>query len=1095
MLDTEPEAEFNSIVEAAAGVCGMPMCALALFDGHRYWFKASVGMPGLQAETHEASFCAHGIEHDGLLEISDCLLDAQFANNPYVVGQPHIRFYAGHALSLEDGTRVGTMCVMDTKPAVLSDMQRLVFTHLSNAASRALDSRQIARTLAARELQFHSWCESSPLGVFSVDMQGRFKYGNKRLLDLFGLNADSTLEIDWQQTVHPDDLEQVAASWCRALEDKVEVAQEFRVVHKDKSVLTLAGILRPVVTDDRPISFVGSVEDITAQKHHQEQQNRSLSLMRQTGALAGVGGWELDLRTQKVFWTEQTRLIHGVAPDYNPDLESAIAFFVPEDRPVIRDTMTTLAVDGNKIDRELRLCRPDGRILWVRVRAEADMHEGKIFRLCGAVQDIDDIVRQRQALENAHDRITIATESGEIGVWEWEVDSGHIDWTPQMYKLYGVEVEGVELTLDNWMAFIHPDDAHTLQGILAKAIEGPGDLDCEFRIVNPDGTVRHLRSCAHIKRDINGRALTLLGVNWDVTAVRELTSKLAEQHELLHVTLQSIDDAVITTDIGGRVRWLNPAAESMTAWTCADALGKSLEEVYRVADEESGLPLENPLVECLRLGKPIHHSRDGILLAGDGTRYGIEESAAPILDAQQKLLGVVLVFRDVTEQRRMRTAMKHRATHDELTQVLCRSEFEARLRKTLNSLRDAADSHALLFIDLDEFKLVNDACGHPVGDQLLRQIADLLNESLREGDTLARLGGDEFGVILSDCDTEQAHTLARDICRRLGDFRFAHGSRRFRVGASIGLVPLDDRWASPAAVMQAADTSCYAAKEAGRNRVHVWYETDQAMRARRGDMQWAARLEQSLDENCFELYAQRLVSLVDDGAGLSAEVLIRLRCDEGEIVLPGAFLPAAERYHLATRIDRWVLQKAIRTLTELSSLDGVERLWINVSGQSVGDREFHRDAIEMFRKAGSEVCQRICLEITETTAVTNICDAAHFIISLRELNVHTALDDFGAGASSFGYLKSLPVDVIKIDGQFIDNLIDNPLNAAAVRCFVDVAGVMGLQTVAEFVETTDALEYVKDMGVDYAQGFLLHKPEPIGRLLDSALGVRDRVAM
>ena len=1095
MLDSEPDPEFDSIVQAVVALCDMPMCAIALVDEHRFWFKANVGMPSMQEVSHDAALCIHCLEQDDLQEVSDCTLDAEFRNNPYVVGAPHIRFYAGIALSLNDGTRVGSLCVMDTKPAVLSDMQRLVFTHLSQAASRALDSRQMAHTLADREMQFHTWCESSPLGIFSVDMQGRFKFGNRRLLELFGMGAEATLQIDWLQAVHSDDLEKVAATWRRALDERVEVSLEFRVVHKDGRVLTVVGILRPVITDDGPISFVGSVEDITAQKLYQEQQNRSLLLMRQTGALAGVGGWELDLRTQAVFWTEQTRLIHGVGPDFELSLDIGIGFFVPEHQSIIREALQQLVMTDEKVVRELQICRSDGQIVWVRISAEADLHEGKPYRLRGAIQDIDDIVRQRQALENAHDRITIATESGEIGVWEWEADSGRVDWTPQMYKLYGVTAENMQLTLDNWLAFIHPEDLRKAQDILAKALQGHGDLDSEFRIVQPDGTVRHLRSCAHIKRDIDGKALTLLGVNWDVTPVRELTSKLAEQHELLHVTLQSIDDAVITTDIRGRVTWLNPAAENMTAWSCIDARGKSLEDVYVVADEESGEPLENPLVECLRLGKPIHYSRDAILLAGNGSRFGIEESAAPILDAQQQLLGVVLVFRDVTEQRRMRMAMKHRATHDELTQVFNRSEFESRLRKHLNGLRHASDSHALMFIDLDEFKLVNDACGHPVGDQLLRQIAELLKQTLREGDTLARLGGDEFGVILSDCSAEHALTLAKDICRRMDDFRFAHGRRRFRVGASIGLVPLDDRWVSPAVVMQAADTSCYAAKEAGRNRVHLWCETDQAMRIRRGNMQWAARLEESLDGNRFELFAQRLVSQVDDGAGLSAEVLIRLRDDEGKIILPGAFLPAAERYHLATRIDRWVLQKAIYTLSELSCLEGVERLWINLSGQSVGDREFHRDAIEMFKQAGDAVCQRICLEITETTAVTNITDAAHFVTSLRALNVHTALDDFGAGASSFGYLKSLPVDALKIDGQFIDSLIDNPLNAAAVRCFVDVAEVLGLKTVAEFVQTTDALDYIKDMGVDYAQGFLLHKPEPIGCLLDKVLGVREKVAM
>ena len=384
VLDTEPDAEFDSIVEAAAALCGMPMCVIALLDEDRYWFKANIGMSSMTEVARDTALCARTFEHDGLHEISDCTQDAQYANNPCVVGPPHVRFYAGIALRLKDGTRVGTLCVMDTKPAVLSDMQRLVFTHLSQAASRALDSRQMAATLAARELQFHIWCESSPLGIFSVDYKGAFKYGNKRLLDLIGLSSDVTLETDWFQAVHPDDIEQVSAMWRKALTDRIEVEQEFRVVHKNGSVVTLVGILRPVITSDRPISFVGSVEDITAQKLHEEQQNRSLLLMRQTGALAGVGGWELDLRTQEVFWTEQTRVIHGVPADYKPDLESGIAFFVPEHRDLIRKALKLLAISDKKVVRELQLCRPDGSTIWVRISAEADLHEGRPYRLRGA---------------------------------------------------------------------------------------------------------------------------------------------------------------------------------------------------------------------------------------------------------------------------------------------------------------------------------------------------------------------------------------------------------------------------------------------------------------------------------------------------------------------------------------------------------------------------------------------------------------------------------------------------------------------------------------------------------------------------------------
>jgi EAL domain-containing protein (putative c-di-GMP-specific phosphodiesterase class I) len=366
---------------------------------------------------------------------------------------------------------------------------------------------------------------------------------------------------------------------------------------------------------------------------------------------------------------------------------------------------------------------------------------------------------------------------------------------------------------------------------------------------------------------------------------------------------------------------------------------------------------------------------------------------------------------------------------------------------------------------------------------LLQQVARLLKEAIRARDTLARLGGDEFAVILEHCTGDQAQRVAQQICDRMDEFRFVHDERRFRIGTSIGLVPVDSRWTNTAAAMQAADASCYSAKEAGRNRVHVWVDTDHAVLARHGEMQWATRLAQALDEDRFVLYAQRIDALDGCEAGLHAEVLLRLRDADGSLIPPGAFLPAAERFHLATRIDRWVLHRAVQQIRALPDLTALHTLCVNLSGQSIGDRAFHRHAIEALTAAGAAVCQRLCFEITETSAVTNTADAALFIEQVRALGVRMALDDFGAGASSFGYLKTLKVDLLKIDGQFIKDLIDDPLDDAAVRCFVDVARVLGLKTVAEFVDRPEILQRVRDIGIDYAQGFLLHRPEPIESLL------------
>ena len=475
-----------------------------------------------------------------------------------------------------------------------------------------------------------------------------------------------------------------------------------------------------------------------------------------------------------------------------------------------------------------------------------------------------------------------------------------------------------------------------------------------------------------------------------------------------------------------------------------------------------------------------------MLISRGGEEFGVEESVAPIRSESGEVFGAVLVFRDVSEQRRLSEDLIYRATHDALTELVNRAELERRLERTLGQTCTERREHALMVIDLDQFKLVNDACGHSAGDELLRQVASLMMDVMRSGDTLARIGGDEFAVILEDCSSEQAQCVGQAICDRLDDFRFVHDGRRFRIGASIGLAPIDGRWKDVATAMQAADVACYAAKEAGRNRVRVWFDADENLRERARETRWATRLEQALDENRFALHAQRIDAVSEGSGGVRAEVLIRLRGDDGRLIQPGAFLPAAERFHLAARIDRWVLHRVIEHIEALPDPAVVKTLCVNLSGQSIGDRAFHRDAIDALTRAGEEVCRRLCLEITETVAITNMPDAVAFAEQVRRLGVRVALDDFGAGASSFGYLRSLPVDVLKIDGRYIQNMIDDALDDAAVRCFVDVARLTDVQTVAEYVDRPEVLERVEAIGIDYVQGFLLHEPEPIESVLRAA---------
>lgn len=423
---------------------------------------------------------------------------------------------------------------------------------------------------------------------------------------------------------------------------------------------------------------------------------------------------------------------------------------------------------------------------------------------------------------------------------------------------------------------------------------------------------------------------------------------------------------------------------------------------------------------------------------------------------------------------------EHRASHDPLTGLLNRAAFEVQLQLALDrSQQDASQVSSLMCVDLDHFKIINDTCGHAAGDLLLQQVAKMLRGAVRQGDVVARLGGDEFALLLPSCPTAMAEGVGLKICAQFEGFRFVHGEHRLTLGASIGLARVDDHWVDPAAVMQAADACCYSAKQTGRNRIVTYSENEAAILQRAGESHWARRIEQALDEDRFVLHGQKIVPLHSQGLPVKLELLVRMVDTDGSLISPAAFIPSAERYHLMGRVDRWVLRQAITWLQGQLERGDAPQVAVNLSGQSVSDRGFHRWAHDELASAGPAVCERVILELTETAVVTNLIDAASFMGEARALGVKTALDDFGAGSSSFGYLKKLPLDFLKIDGQFIRDVLTDPLATAAVRCFVDVARVVGLKTVAEFVESEAIQGRVAELGVDLVQGYAVHRPGPL----------------
>ncbi len=470
-----------------------------------------------------------------------------------------------------------------------------------------------------------------------------------------------------------------------------------------------------------------------------------------------------------------------------------------------------------------------------------------------------------------------------------------------------------------------------------------------------------------------------------------------------------------------------------------------------------------------------------VLKRKDGHKLVVLENSRVVRDEQNRVLYFEGTLTDITEAHELSRQLSYEASHDALTGLINRREFELQLQRALESAQSSNSRHAVFYLDLDQFKLINDTCGHIAGDELLRQLAATLSQKIRAGDTLARLGGDEFGMLLHDCAVEDAVEIARTLLKVIEQFQFVWGSSTFFVGASIGVVPVDQRFRRITQVLAAADTACYAAKDQGRHRVHVYREEDHHVARRHGEMQWVARVKHALIENRFVLDAQRIEPL--NGGRQLIEVLVRMRDENGRLVPPGAFFPAVERFNLAPRLDRWVITATFDWLRRnRASLGNIERCFINLAADSLGDPQV-RELIMKGLTAAGIPGSLVGFELTEAAAVTNLTRANQLISELKPLGCAFALDDFGTGVSSFAYLKALAVDYMKIDGMFVGNIATDAVDLEMVRSIHQIGRVMGKKTIAECVEQPAVLAKLKEIGVDYAQGFIVGQPEPIDQLV------------
>lgn len=825
VLDTANEPLFDAITKLASQVCGTPIALISLIDEDRQWFKANVGLDNVSETPREYAFCGHTIEQDDILEVRDASLDPRFRFNPLVLGNPNIRFYAGVPLALPEGYNMGSLCVIDRSPGLLTEGQRIALKGLAEIVSQALVTRENA---------------------------------------------------------------------------------------------------------------IASIQD----------------------------------------------------------------------------------------------------------------HASKLASI----------------IENSEDAIYTKTLDGII-----------TSWNPSAEKLFQYSAQEA---LGKPIGIIFPDDRISEETELIQRIKNNESIT-HFETVrkNKHGQRMDVSISLSPLRDHQGVLIGVSGIVRDISIEATLKNALRVQHERLKVTMDSIGDAVITTNALGQIDYLNPIAQKMTGWTLEEALGQPLNQVFNIINEKTRLPCPDPVQLCLTENRIFGLAEDTVLINKHGIEFGISDSAAPIRGKQNEVLGVVLVFHDVTQQRQMANEISFRASHDLLTGLLNRSEFEKVLSNHLGNHRVPFQMGALLFIDLDQFKLINDNCGHAAGDTVLREIAQLFLSCVRSSDSVARIGGDEFAIILAKCDIEKAMNLAKMICRQVDQYRFFYAQQKYRIGASIGLVLIDDQWSNINDIMQAADSACYEAKRSGKNRVHPYYDQLSAVDSNRNQIQWAGRLEQALEEQRFFLYFQ-YIRASNVQAFKHIEILLRLMDQNGQIIEPNVFLPAAERFNLIGRIDRWVITEVMTLISNNHErLKNIETIAINLSGHSISDLSFHQFALQLMDAAPS-CAKRLCIEITETVAITNISYAKKFIQSMKQYGVRFSLDDFGSGMSSFGYLNNLPVDYLKIDGQFIEDVIENKIGQSIVRCICDVAKVTHAKTIAECVSSPQTAAFLTEMGVHFLQGHMIHQPEP-----------------
>jgi diguanylate cyclase (GGDEF)-like protein/PAS domain S-box-containing protein len=627
--------------------------------------------------------------------------------------------------------------------------------------------------------------------------------------------------------------------------------------------------------------------------------------------------------------------------------------------------------------------------------------------------------------------------------------------------------------------FVAPEYVELVSGNLRRSLAGESAAErYEVELVAAHGEVTRVELSVAVIDSGGESALLLTALEMLPNAAPDSTASRPRAM----VTLDAMGESVITVDAEGRIDYINHSAAALLGQGLDQVVGKSFVDVASLVDEADRRSLGDPVRKALATGGRVTVGKRAVLVPANGSmERSVEISVTPLKSEAKETLGLVLVMHDTSELRGFTRQMTYQASHDALTGLVNRREFERRLSEAMDAAQTGEIAHALCYLDLDRFKVVNDTCGHTAGDNMLREVATIIKDAVRDSDTAGRIGGDEFAMLLVGCPLEKARQIADDVVRAVGDYRFVWKDKIFNIGVSIGLVEIGSGAASIEDIMNSADSACYVAKKQGGVHVHVYSAREESKARHSGEIHWLQKLQNALRENRFELYYQPIVHAQTTGVrGPALEVFVRLEAQNGQPAPPSAeFIRAAERYRLMPHVDRWVVQAVLSALGRGGMRLPLGRsVAVNISGQTLGDVEFLEFVVDCFDHTGANPGD-ICFEVTESAVVANLDHARRFIAVLRGMGCEFALDDFGSGLSSLSTLKTLPMDYLKIDGSFIANLAVDTVNQAMVGAMIELSRSLHFRIVAEQVEDQSSLDTVKEMGIDFAQGFFIGRPQPL----------------